>query len=366
VRRFGVGATLLIVVVSLTSLPVGPPLWAQKPGATLGPGPKVTIEMIGQGNPAHLQYTRVEAPYVKEIIPQRSKGRIEIRLSTRDERNLTGTELVRLLRQGQVDISNVSLTFIAGEVRILDGVDLAGLNPTAEQARKVTNAMTAVFNKELERFGVKQISAYPYPAQAFYCRQPIRDLEDLKGRKIRTFGVTLNDLVVALGAQPVSMAFPEVYSALERGVVDCAITGTATGNASKWYEVTTHLYTYPLSWGVNAYFVNLAWWNKLDPEMRQFLEASLVEMADKLSDLAAEITQDGTDCNTARPTCKHGTPSKERPMVEVKATDAEKARFARILEETVIPAWVKRCGEPCGETYNQVIAPITGVRYTKR
>jgi TRAP-type C4-dicarboxylate transport system substrate-binding protein len=365
VRSFGSAATALLVLFAL-SMPFGPPPSAQKAGATLGPGPKVTIEMIGQGNPAHLQYTKVEAPYVKEIIPQRSKGRLDIRLSTRDERNLQGTELVRLLRQGQVDISNVALTFIAGDIRILDGVDLAGLNPTAEQARKVLNAMTAVFNKELERFGVKQISAYPYPAQAFYCRQPIKALEDLKGRKIRTFGVTLNDLVVALGAQPVSMAFPEVYSALERGVVDCAITGTATGNASKWYEVTTHLYTYPLSWGVNAYFVNLAWWNKLDPEVRQFLEATLVEMADRLSDLTVEITQDGTDCNTGRPTCKHGTLAKERPMVEVKATDAEKARFAKILDETVIPAWVKRCGDSCGEIYNQVIAPITGVRYTKR
>jgi len=363
VPTFGSRVVPFLVALLLLSIPAGRPPSAQK---TLGPGPKVTIEMIGQGNPAHLQYTLVEAPYVKETIPQRSNRRIEIRLSTRDERNLQGTELVRLLRQGQVDISNVALTFIAGDIRILDGVDLAGLNPTAEQARKVLNAMTAVFNKELERFGVKQISAYPYPAQAFYCRQPIKGLDDLKGKKIRTFGVTLNDLVVALGGQPVSMAFPEVYSALERGVVDCAITGTATGNASKWFEVTTHLYTYPLSWGVNAYFVNLAFWNKLDPAVREFLEASLVEMANKLSDLSAEITQDGTECNTGRPTCKYGTLAKERPMVEVKATDAEKARVARILDETVIPAWVKRCGESCGEVYNQVIAPITGVRYTKR
>jgi TRAP-type transport system periplasmic protein len=366
VPSFGSRAIPLLAALLVLSIPAGRPPSAQKPGATLGPGPKVTIEMIGQGNPSHLQYTLVEAPYVKETIPQRSNRRVEIRLSTRDERNLQGTELVRLLRQGQVDMSNVTLTYLAGDVRILDGVDLAGLNPTAEQARKVTNAMSATFNKELERFGVKQISGYPYPAQVVYCRQPIKGLDDLKGKKIRTFGVTLNDLVVALGAQPVSMAFPEVYSALERGVVDCAITGTATGNASKWFEVTTHLYTYPLSWGVNAYFVNLAFWNKLDPAVREFLEASLVEMANKLSDLTAEITQDGTDCNTGRPTCKYGSLAKERPMVEVKATDAEKARIARILDETVIPAWVKRCGESCGEVYNQVIAPITGVKYTKR
>ena len=29
----------------------------------------------------------------------------------------------------------------------------------------------------------------------------------------------------------------------------------------------------------------------------------------------------------------------------------------------MLPAWVKRCGERCGETYNRLVAPITGVRY---
>ena len=32
----------------------------------------------------------------------------------------------------------------------------------------------------------------------------------------------------------------------------------------------------------------------------------------------------------------------------------------------VLPAWVKRCGERCGETYNRIVAPITGVKYEKR
>ena len=48
-------------------------------------------------------------------------------------------------------------------------------------------------------------------------------------------------------------------------MVDCAVTGTATGNGARWYEVTRHLYTLPVQWGVAAYGVNLAWWNKLDP-----------------------------------------------------------------------------------------------------
>jgi len=29
----------------------------------------------------------------------------------------------------------------------------------------------------------------------------------------------------------------------------------------------------------------------------------------------------------------------------------------------ILPAWVKRCGERCGEVYNRAVAPITGVKY---
>ena len=38
----------------------------------------------------------------------------------------------------------------------------------------------------------------------------------------------------------------------------------------------------------------------------------------------------------------------------------------KILAENVLPAWVKRCGAKCGDTYNSVLAPITGVKYTPR
>ena len=47
---------------------------------------------------------------------------------------------------------------------------------------------------------------------------------------MRTGGGSINDFVNAIGAQAVGIGLPEVYTAHERGSVDCAITGTGTGN----------------------------------------------------------------------------------------------------------------------------------------
>ena len=354
-----------LAVVSVLALGLPGAGAAQEP--QLGPGPKLSLTVAVHPIPTHPQYSKVDAVYFKELIPKRSGGRIDVKVSTWAELNITGYEIVRMARQGQIEIGNAPLTYIAQDVSVLDAADLAGLNPTVEQARRVFDALAPVANKELERFNAKIVGSTPYPAQIFFCRQPIKSLADIKGRKVRTFGPSLNDLVTALGGTPVSLAFAETYVALERGVADCAITGTGSGNSAKWYEVTTHMYTLPVGWAVAGYFTNLAWWNKLPPDTRKFFEDTWKELSDRQWQFGGvELTQDGIDCNAGRPTCKVGTPDKDSPMIEVKPTDADKALLQKILTESVLPAWVKRCGARCGDIYNSVVAPITGVKYVPR
>jgi TRAP-type C4-dicarboxylate transport system substrate-binding protein len=360
-RRLALVAVVLALAIAVTN---AKPVGAQEP--TLGPGPKLTLTAVSHPIPTHPQYAKIDALYYKELISKRSGGRVEVKGSTWTEINITGYEIVRMTRQGQIDIGNSPMTYIAQDVPVLDAADLAGLNPTVEQARRVFDALVPVVNRELERFNVKIIGSNPYPAQIIFCRAPIKGLADVKGRKVRTFGA-LNELITALGGTAVSLVYAETYTALERGVVDCAITGSGSGNAAKWYEVTTHQYTLPVSWAVSAYFTNLAWWNRLAPDVRKYLEDTWKEIENRQWQFGGvELTQDGIDCNSGRPTCKVGTPDKASPMIEVKPTEADKALLQKVLVEHILPSWVKRCGARCGDIYNNVVAPITGVKYVAR
>ena len=81
--------------------------------------------------------------------------------------------------------------------------------------------------------------------------------------------------------------------------------------------------------------------------------------------LGAEATQDGLDCNAGKAEgCKIHTLVKDKPMKVADATQDDKATLKKIVETAIIPGWVKRCGARCGEIYNQVVAPITGVKFT--
>lgn len=326
-------------------------------------GPKVTVQAITQVAPNLPQYTKVDQPLLRDGLAKATGGRVEVTLSSWPERNVNGAEVLRLVRSGQVDIAAAPLTTVSGDVPMLDGVDLAGMNGDIAQARKVADAMVPVANKELERLGIKLVATYPFSGQMLFCRKPVSSLADLKGLRVRTNGPSAADLMKGLGAQPVSLAFGEVYTALERGTVDCGITGAGSGNGVKWPEVTTHLYTLPLSWSTSGYFVNLAWWNKLEPAVRAQLEKTMAEVQEAQWKLGAEATNDGVACNVGRAAdCKLHTLVK-KPMIEGKPQGDVAAILKNELSTEVLPGWIKRCGERCAVVYNEVIAPITGVAY---
>ncbi len=329
---------------------------------SLPPGPKVNMVAVTQPAPTQPQFTLVDVPFLRNAAA-RSGGRIDINLSSHAERNLSGTELVRLVRSGQADIGASTLTTLAGDVPILDGVDLTGLAPAIGTARRIADAMMPVVNRDLERFGARLVIIYPFPAQVLWCRQPFTSLADMRGRKVRTFGPSLVDLMNALGAQPVSIGFPEVYSALERGVVDCAVTGTGSGASVRWPEVSTHISNLPLSWALAGYMVNIAWWNRLDPAVKAFMEATFKEMNDKLWALGDAATRDGIDCAIGNASMCHIHPLATRPMTEVLSTPADAEQLKTIMRERILPSFVQRCGARCGDLFNEHIAPLAGVRY---
>src|SRR6266545_3066064 len=146
-RRIGSIAVLAAAVLALAAPPGGSQ-------STLG-APKVAVSLLAHPIPTHPQYRDVDAPFFRDTLAKRSNGRVEVKTSTWTEMGITGYEIVRMTRQGQIDIGNAPLTYIAQDVPVLDAADLAGLNPTVEQARKVFDALASAVNKDLEKFNVR-------------------------------------------------------------------------------------------------------------------------------------------------------------------------------------------------------------------
>ena len=107
-----VSSRLPLAALAAASLSLAAPALAQAP--TLPPGPPVSIQMVTQLSPSIPQYTRVDIPMLREGIPARSGGRIRVTLASWPERHLSGPDLIRVLRAGQIDLAGMALPTVAG------------------------------------------------------------------------------------------------------------------------------------------------------------------------------------------------------------------------------------------------------------
>src|SRR4029453_14559105 len=111
------------------------------------------------------------------------------------------------------------------------------------------------------------------PAGQFHtAKKQVKVLEDLNGLKIRAATPMLTTMVKTLGATPVSLAAPETYTALERGVVDGTIFPWEAIASFKLAEVlryhaVVNLYASPL-----FTFMNQKKYDSLPPDLRKVLD----------------------------------------------------------------------------------------------
>jgi hypothetical protein len=222
----------------------------------------------------------------------------------------------------------------------------------------------AAFRPHLEevlrdRYQIEMLGIYTYPAQVVFCTRPFAGLADLAGRRIRVSSVGQSDLLLALGATPVVTPFAEMLPALRSGVVECAVTGTLSGNAVGLHEVTSHVHALALNWGISIFGANAAAFAALPADVQAAIRAGVAELEAAIWAAADGETGDGLACNSGQPSCTAGRRG-QMSVVPVSAADNDRRR--RLLTEAVLPRWVNRCGPDCVDAWNTHLAPVLGIR----
>jgi TRAP-type C4-dicarboxylate transport system substrate-binding protein len=327
--------------------------------------PKTRLRVLGifSNTPA---WSLLQKPFWAEQVPALSGGKIEIDLVSMTELNIQGPEVFRLLKVGLIDIADIIANFAAGDAPELDGMDLAGVAPSVDAEIKALNSYgPAVRGKLEDAVGVVPLGMGPSLAQVFWCKGEIKSIADLKGKKIRGSSATIADLVTGLGGTPVTMSFGEVPSALQRGVIDCVVTGTLSGNTGKLFEVADHIFPLIIGWAPWVRAANKNSWNRLDPKVRAWLalatEKIFVPAANKL---ARDATDQGLWCSSGDAKCEwagqRGITKANVKLVTV--SDADRAALAKIVEANVLPSFAKSCGAACTAKWNETIGAAMNLK----
>ena len=115
------------------------------------------------------------------------------------------------------------------------------------------------------------LGGYATPPYLMFCREPVTNLEEIKGKRLRTAGSTVSQWVESVGAIPVNVPSSEMYSGLDRGTLDCATNAGSDLIERSLWEVAPHTTVLPTGmyysgpkWGYNTGF-----WASLTPEQRR-------------------------------------------------------------------------------------------------
>ena len=121
---------------------------------------------------------------------------------------------------------------------------------------------------------VHVVGCGPYAKEAFVSTVPIRGIADFKGVKVRSPEGLAAEVFKCVGAAPVSLPFSEVYTALEKKVIDAAdASAHVNNNASGMYKIAKFpIYPGIHSMAVLQFIVNKKVWNKIGKEGQTALE----------------------------------------------------------------------------------------------
>lgn len=306
------------------------------------------------------QYVRYEEPFWRHRLPEASGGRIQVEISPFDRSGIRAQEMLALMRLGVVPFGTALLAVISTEEPEFNAVDLPIVNPDMATLRRTVAAYRPHIEALLaERYDVELLGVYTYPAQVVFCRSAFSGLADLAGRRIRTSSVGQSEMFAALGAMPIVIPFAETLSAMRSGVVECAVTGTLSANAIGLHEITTHMHGMAITWGLSIFGANRAAWNGLPDWARTLIRREVAALEAEIWNAAEVETVEGFACNLGRASCTNG---RRGSMTLVPVSRDDDARRLRLLTDTVLPGWVRRCGEPCVDAWNGRLAAEIGVR----
>lgn len=317
---------------------------------------KANLQVVGNLG-ITTQSKELEQPFWAKQVPEATGGRVTASFKPWNEMGLKGPEVFKMLGQGVFDVGTSQLGFVAGDNAINDATDLAGVSPDIDTFQKVTKAFRPVLEKHYEQQKIKVLGLFSYQAQVLFCRNDIKSLADLKGRKVRTSGASQADFVGYFGGSGINMAFGEVQQALQNGVIDCAITGTLGGYKAKWYDGAKYLFALPINWGAGLSGMNMGSWRKLDPATQKTLQEQYAKLEQAIYQQNVRENDLGLACNTGG-ACSEG-PAANMTLVRPSAADVELRKKA--LVEQVLPRWAARCGAACVKTWNNTVGKTVGL-----
>ncbi len=253
---------------------------------------KMTVKFGHVAPPGHGQTVGID--YFAKYVFERTNGEVEIRTfpmgQLGGERSMT-----EQVQSGTIQIASITSAVLSNFVPQTAILDLPFLFPDRRTAYAVLGS--EIREKLFSYFPAKGFVAIGFTENEFRditnSKRPIKRPADLQGLKIRTIESPIFiDTYKQLGANPVPMPFPEIYNALQQGVIDGQENPLYTSVLMKFTEVNKYATISGHLLTECFIIVNKDWWDKLSPQLKKIMkdaayQTEVVNRGHTLQDMVA-------------------------------------------------------------------------------
>ena len=256
--------------------PAPAPAPAPAPGPPPGPPPApagpIELKFTNYQPPHAVPHEMMHVPFCEKI-EELTNGRVKITIYAGGALGAPPDQY-DLMLQGTADIGMISTGFLPGVFPLTEVIELPMQFKTAEVAGAVYWDLAEKYMMDTEYSKGKVL--YVGPTGLFNCfsTKEVKTLEDLKGLKTASPSPVEAATFAALGLATASMPPPEMYTALERGLIDCTWhEWEGAYLAWKTYEITKYrTANIDMSTHTNVVFMNWDTWNSLPPDIQKVFD----------------------------------------------------------------------------------------------
>ncbi len=265
---------LMMTATLVGSLALGcAPAPANGPGEPGQPDEKIVWTLDTYFPPPPGIYVSRSVQSFVDRVNARLDGRFEIRPVYGSTLGVPGPDVAVALEQGVFECGFTAMPYLAGDIPVLGIAGLPALIKDNYEALAAHAVLASYYQTELDRRGVVLVgSPWLFPKQGLYSTTPINSVADFSGMRFRVSSPEQTMMMDALGATTVSLNMPEVYTALERGMLDAIIGSTATAMSVSAWEVLDYGIDVAFSAADSGFLVGKTAWEALPDDIKVVLQ----------------------------------------------------------------------------------------------
>lgn len=230
---------------------------------------KLGHNVSGEDHPYNLA-----AEYFADLVDEKTNGDIDITIYPGGQLG-DEVDMLEMVQSGTLDSALISASVFSGSTSVLDGLTIPFLIDSYDTYNEVlkTDVVQEMLDS-LEDVDVKGLGFNNAGMRHIGSNiEPIETPDDFSGLKIRVMeSPMMLDIFNTLGANSTPMAYGELYSALQTGVIDAHETNLVSFTEENFHEVTDYISLLGVYHTPNVSIVNLDTFNSLSDEQQVAFE----------------------------------------------------------------------------------------------